>query len=169
MTEAFPIAGYELRTGSGLDRALLVKFMQRTYRELNPLADTHHLAQTVDKHFSSETPLWWVQSSTADFAIPMGLPHTQSRSTPVACLWMGQATNQITGDWQAYTFLLYVEPDARRQGIGTALMRHGESWARNQGFRELGLHVFQSNQTAIALYRRLGYQSASIWMTKLLH
>lgn len=172
MSLPFSVAGYRLRVGSGLDRALLVKFMQRTYRELNPEADINHLAQTVDQHFSSETPLWWVQpvksvdSSSSDSSI--GLPHTHSRSAPVACLWMGQAINQITGYRQAYTFLLYVAPDVRRQGIGTALMHHGEQWAKQQGFHELGLQVFQTNQAALQLYRRLKYQPTSVWMTKLL-
>lgn len=172
MSLPFPVLGYQLRTGSGLDRALLVKFMQRTYRELNPEANSDHLAQTVDQHFSAETPLWWVQpikSVDSDFSdSSLGLPHTHSRSAPVACLWMGQAINQITGYRQAYTFLIYVAPDVRRQGIGTALMHHGEQWAKQQGFRELGLHVFQTNQAALQLYHRLEYRPTSVWMTKLL-
>ncbi|MGP1385225.1 MAG: GNAT family N-acetyltransferase [Thainema sp.] len=169
MSVPFPVSGYQMRTGSGLDRALLVKFMQRTYRELNPDADISHLAQTVDQHFSSETPLWWVQPAELGSSdVSLGLPHTRSKFAPVACLWMGQAVNQITGYRQAYTFLLYVAPNARRQGIGTALMHQGEQWAKQQGFNELGLQVFQTNQTALQLYRRLGYQPSSIWMTKLL-
>ena len=168
----FPVAGYQLRTGSGLDRALLVKFMQRTYCELNPGANSAHLAQTVDQHFSAETPLWWVQPvDSSDSSLSggsLGLPHNHSRFTPVACLWMGQAINQVTGHRQAYTVLLYVTPDVRRQGIGTALMHHGEQWAKQQGFRELGLHVFQTNQAALKLYRRLEYRPTSVWMTKLL-
>lgn len=169
MASPFLLPGYQLRSGSGLDRALLVKFMQRTYRELSPDANISHLAQTVDQHFSSATPLWWVQPTNASSTETLSsLPHVHSGVTPVACLWMGQAINQITGYQQAYTFLLYVAPDVRRQGIGTALMHHGEQWAKQQGFHELGLQVFQTNQAALQLYHHLGYRPTSAWMTKLL-
>ena len=169
MNLPFPVAGYQLQTGSGLDRALLVKFIQRTYRELSPDADISHLAQTVDQHFSPTTPLWWVQPTNERSSdVLSGLPHVRLGFAPVACLWMGQAINQITGYQQAYTFLLYVAPDVRRQGIGTALMQHGEQWAKQRDFHELGLQVFQANQPALQLYHRLGYQPSSVWMTKLL-
>ncbi|NET38328.1 MAG: GNAT family N-acetyltransferase, partial [Cyanothece sp. SIO1E1] len=52
------------------------------------------------------------------------------------------------------------------QGIGTALMHHGEAWARARGDGKIGLQVFQSNQPGLALYQKLGYVSQSIWMVK---
>ncbi|MCV3212884.1 hypothetical protein OGM63_04965, partial [Plectonema radiosum NIES-515] len=54
------LPGYNIRRGSTLDRALLVKFMQRTYQDMFPGEDFSHLARTVEQYFSSETPLWWV-------------------------------------------------------------------------------------------------------------
>ncbi|NJL23553.1 MAG: GNAT family N-acetyltransferase, partial [Leptolyngbyaceae cyanobacterium SM1_3_5] len=84
-------AGYELRRGGGLDRALLVQFMQRTYEELFPGQPIAHLAQTVDSHLSVETPLWWVSAP--------------DRST-TAGLWIGNAIDQVSGDRHAHIFLL---------------------------------------------------------------
>ncbi|WP_445299585.1 MULTISPECIES: hypothetical protein [unclassified Microcoleus] len=55
------IPGYGLRSGSGLDRAKLVKFMHRTYQELYPNGELGHLAQTVEQYFSNQTPVWWVE------------------------------------------------------------------------------------------------------------
>jgi GNAT superfamily N-acetyltransferase len=144
-------SGYRLRTGSGLDRALLVKFMQRTYQELYPGCNLAHFAITVEQYLSSETPLWWVE---------------QEDATPIACLWLGTAVDQVQGDRHAYIFLLYVNPDHRRQGIGSALMQQAEMWAKARGDRQIGLQVFQQNQPALNLYEKLGYRPQSIWMVK---
>ena len=155
-------SGYDFFQGSGLDQASLVKFMQRTYAELEPTGNYSHLAATVEQYFSQETPLWWVQLNPE--------VNHQQRSNflthPVACLWMGTAIDQLTGDRQSHIFLLYVMPSHRRQGIGTALMHHAEQWARSRGDRTIGLQVFHSNQTALTLYQRLGYEVHSIGMTK---
>jgi ribosomal protein S18 acetylase RimI-like enzyme len=84
----------------------------------------------------------------------------------VACLWLGNAIDQVQGDRHAHIFLLYVMPEYRRQGIGSALMRHAEDWARARGDRQLGLQVFYNNQAALSLYHKLGYQTQSLWMVK---
>ncbi len=153
MSQLLP--GYLIRAGSGLDRALLVKFMQRTYQDLFPHEDFSHLARTVDQYYSPETPLWWVEEQ-GEFP------------SPIACLWAGNAIDQVYGDRHVHIFLLYVVLEHRRLGIGSALMRYVEDWARLRGDRQIGLQVFQANTPAINLYNRLGYQPQSIWMVKTL-
>ena len=157
------LPGYCLRVGSSLDRALLVKFMQRTYQDLSPGNDFSHLARTVEQYFSKDTPLWWV-----DF-LGEGQDKSNSSPQPVACLWVGNAIDQVRGDRHTHIFLLYVKPEHRRRGVGKALMRHVENWAIARGDRQIGLQVFQSNQGAINLYNQLGYQTQSLWMVKSLH
>jgi len=154
------LPGYCIRHGSSLDRALLVKFMQLTYQEMFPDGDFSHLAQTVEQYFSSQTPLWWVEEHREKFT---PRPHD-----PIACLWIGNAIDQVTGDRHAHIFLLYVVPEHRRRGIATALMRYAEDWARNRGDQQMGLQVFQSNQAALNLYSHLGYKTQSLWLKKLL-
>ncbi len=146
------IPGYSLRVGSGLDRALLLKFMQRTYQELYPTHSFAHLSQTIEQYLSTETPLLWVEQT----------------QKPIACLWMGSAIDQIQGDRHTYIFLLYVNPVHRRQGIGAALVKQAEDLAREKGDRQIGLQVFQHNQPALNLYESLGYSVQSLWMTKAL-
>jgi len=53
---------------------------------------------------------------------------------------------------------LMVAHDARRQGVGTALLRAAVDWAREAGIRKLELHVFPWNQAAIALYDAFGFE-----------
>ena len=53
---------------------------------------------------------------------------------------------------------LMVAHDARRQGVGTALLRAAVDWARESGIRKLELHVFPWNEAAIALYDAFGFE-----------
>ncbi|WP_176428936.1 GNAT family N-acetyltransferase [Nodularia sp. NIES-3585] len=139
-----------------LERSLLVKFMQQTYQDLFPQQDFAHLARTVEQYFSQETPLWWV-----DF-----WGEGDSPQSPIACLWVGNAIDQVQGDRHAHIFLLYVVPEHRRRGVGKALMQYVENWAIQRGDRQIGLQVFQSNPAALNLYNHLGYQTQSLWMVK---
>jgi len=54
---------------------------------------------------------------------------------------------------------LAVAPDCRRRGIGTLLMRQvlAETW--KEGARKATLEVRASNQAALLLYERLGFQT----------
>ncbi|MCC5646785.1 GNAT family N-acetyltransferase [Nostoc sp. CHAB 5824] len=164
------LPGYIIRRGSTLDRALLLKFMQRTYQDLFPNEEFSHLDQTVKQYFSSDTPLWWVDflgegdrgaNSTLSFS-------SHPRTPPIACLWVGNAIDQVQGNRHAHIFILYVIPEHRRRGIGRALMRYVENWAIQRGDRQIGLQVFQSNKPALNLYNQLGYQTQSLWMVKFL-
>lgn len=148
------VSGYTIRSGSTRDRSLLVKFMNRTYRELYPDQDFSHLANTVEQYFSPQTPLWWVQMSGG------------KNITPIACLWMGTAINQVTGDRISHVFLVYVHPEHRRQGIGAALMNYGEKWTKTRGDRQISLQVFTNNKPALSLYEKLGYQPQSLGLVK---
>nr|WP_199332181.1 GNAT family N-acetyltransferase [Fischerella sp. FACHB-380] len=102
-----------------------------------------------------------------DFIPPPHHPTTPPHH-PIACLWIGNAIDQVTGDRHAHIFLLYVVPEHRRRGIATALMRYAEDWAKNRGDQQMGLQVFQSNQAALNLYSHLGYKTQSLWLKKLL-
>ncbi|MHC5739590.1 GNAT family N-acetyltransferase [Nostoc sp.] len=163
------LPGYIIRRGSALERALLLKFMQRTYQDIFPNEDFSHLEQTVKQYFSSDTPLWWVEEEGEQGEIPLNAPFPMTNAhSPVACLWVGNAIDQVHGNRHAHIFILYVVPEHRRRGIGTALMRYVENWAIQRGDRQIGLQVFQSNKPALNLYNQLGYQTQSIWMVKFL-
>ena len=47
--------------------------------------------------------------------------------------------------------------DHRRQGIGSALMRQAEAWARAHGADEVELGVWEFSDEALAFYSALGY------------
>ena len=53
--------------------------------------------------------------------------------------------------------IIYVIPEARRQGIATALLREALAWAGDQGCREADLNVLFTNEKARHLYKKLGF------------
>ena len=157
----FDLPGYQLRPGSGVDRAMLVRFLHLTYAEICPNSDFPHLAQTVEQYFTPDMPLWWVETVT-----PTPVSALLPRCIPVGCLWLGNAIDQTTGHRHAHIFLLYVTPQHRRQGIGAALVQAAAGWARARGDQQIGLQVFQFNQPALHLYQGLGFQTQALWMVK---
>ena len=143
--------GYKIRKGSRKDRSVLLNFLYVSYEEIFPeQKDFSHLEQTVRQYFNLENPLWLVET----------------KETSVGCIWMGNAIDQVTGTRYSHIFLLYVQKEHRRQGIGKALMTKAQTWAKERGDRQIGLNVFPQNQTALKLYESLGYETCSWLMVK---
>lgn len=57
----------------------------------------------------------------------------------------------------AYLEGWYVDSDARRQGVGAALLRAVEAWARRAGHRELASDTGLTNQVSQQAHERLGF------------
>lgn len=57
----------------------------------------------------------------------------------------------------AYLEGWYVDADARRQGLGTALVRASEDWARQHGYRELASDALLGNRISQQAHVALGF------------
>jgi ribosomal protein S18 acetylase RimI-like enzyme len=57
---------------------------------------------------------------------------------------------------------MWVEPASRGTGIADALVAAVTDWARETGYRNLGLGVTTSNLRAIAFYERLGFMDTGM-------
>ena len=53
-------------------------------------------------------------------------------------------------------------PAARRRGVGAHLMTHLVNYGRTQQVEQIFLDVRESNQAAIALYKKFGFQAIDI-------
>lgn len=74
--------------------------------------------------------------------------------------WVGLATG-LAGDYKGAGSTLvgmFVEGDARGQGVGRALVEAVVDWARSRGASQLSLWVTATNEPALALYRRCGFR-----------
>lgn len=168
-------SNYRVRLGSPLDRALLLQFARRAYREIEPERSGETLPKTIDRYLSRSTPVWWIETNgkadaTASYPDAAGqLPHLRSSPTAIACLWLGTATTPTDGELRAYVLLIYVAPDHRRRGLASYLLDQAEAWAKQRGDHQIGLQVMAQNTAAIALYRKRGYTTISQWMSKPIH
>ena len=61
---------------------------------------------------------------------------------------------------------LAVSSQTRRLGVGTALVKKAEEWARQRGISEIGLHSNMKRPDAHIFYERIGYAKKSIWFNK---
>ena len=59
---------------------------------------------------------------------------------------------------------LAVDPEARRRGLGRALIAAAEEAARTRGGRHMQLELREDNGAAEALYESLGYRHHGTWL-----
>ena len=58
----------------------------------------------------------------------------------------------------AYLEGWFVDADVRRQGVGAALLRAAEGWARGQGFQEMASDTQLDNEGSQQAHRALGFE-----------
>jgi ribosomal-protein-alanine N-acetyltransferase len=86
-----------------------------------------------------------------------------------AATWIAEEDGRLTGfaivEWaerkngvKAYIQTIEVDPEARNQGVGRALLDCIEGSARLAGARVIWLHVEEANAAAIRLYEAHGYR-----------
>ena len=54
----------------------------------------------------------------------------------------------------------YVDEDLREQGVGKALVKAAEDWARSQGLTEIGSDTWLENDISIQAHLKMGYEKA---------
>lgn len=86
--------------------------------------------------------------------------------TPLGFLHAEASTDSVTLEPCGYVTVLALTEAAEGRGVARRLMEGAEDWARDQGFRLLGLDVFANNQRARSFYRKLGYAEDSLRLTK---
>jgi ribosomal protein S18 acetylase RimI-like enzyme len=62
----------------------------------------------------------------------------------------GGLTGEISDVW--------VEPDARRMGIGEGLLRQAAQWMRTQGAISVEAQILKDNQASLSLFESLGFR-----------
>ncbi len=163
------------------DFSHLARTVEQYFSSETPLWWVDFVGEGRDHREEGEQGVWGDRGDHRDqkilnFSSPVSpsSPASSSPQTPhtlhtVACTWVGNAIDQVQGGRHAHIFLLYVVPEHRRRGVGTALMRYVENWARSRGDHQIGLQVFKSNTAALNLYNQLGYQTQSLWMIRSLN
>jgi ribosomal protein S18 acetylase RimI-like enzyme len=85
-------------------------------------------------------------------------------SESVGYLWLGK--DPAAGPHSAYIYEIFVHPEFRGRGVGTAALREAERWAAQAGKTTLALNVFWHNEGARRLYARFGFAADRVRMSK---
>jgi ribosomal protein S18 acetylase RimI-like enzyme len=150
--------------------------------ELGPMSDDAYAvwrARTVPEYAAEHVASgrWTEEESLArserefDELLPNG------RSTPGQYLWTIRAgdSEEVGVLWvalverrpgHAFIYDIWIAPERRGAGFGSAALAALEEWARANGVTSIGLHVFGHNDGARQLYRRIGYVETNIQMEK---
>jgi aminoglycoside 6'-N-acetyltransferase I len=114
----------------------------------------------------------WPEGSEAEHAQDIAAFFGGRGDDPLAVLVAVDATTGMLGfvelsirnyaegcssDRVAYLEGWYVVPELRRQGVGTALVRAAEAWARTQGCTEFASDTARSNAVSAAAHAAVGF------------
>ena len=131
-----------------------------TYRQ--PIALDIPVLASYEKLLFPYSP-WNTAQFKEEFA---GIPTTRFMS-------VAESENKIIGycgvflpapGIEADILTVAVLPEYRRQGIAREFMRQIEEWSQERGASAMMLEVEQSNESAIELYKSLGYMRISVRM-----
>jgi ribosomal-protein-alanine N-acetyltransferase len=134
--------------------------MMITYRQ--PIALDIPVLASYEKLLFPYSP-WNTAQFKEEFA---GIPTTRFMS-------VAESENKIIGycgvfvpapGVEADILTVAVLPEYRRQGIAREFMRQIEEWSHQRGASAMMLEVEQSNESAIELYKSLGYMKISVRM-----
>jgi aminoglycoside 6'-N-acetyltransferase I len=112
--------------------------------------------QSDAKAHSSDMDVWLSHPDTAVLVVPRagdasgglaGFAEVGTRSVAESC-----ETSPV-----AYLEGWYVDSDMRRLGVGAALVRAAEDWARAKGFRELASDTQITNEVSQRAHAALGF------------
>jgi len=88
---------------------------------------------------------------------------------PASTILVARSAGKIAGSvmvghdgHRGWVYYLAVAPDARRGGLGRALMRAAEEWLRERGVPKLQLMVREGNAATYDFYRALGFEEQPV-------
>lgn len=91
-----------------------------------------------------------------------------SKGTRLGFIHLQPGADYYNNERHGHISDVIVAPEGEGKGIGSLLIRKGEEWAREQGYKWLTLSVFAQNKKAREVYQRLGFDEDIIKYVKVL-
>ncbi len=87
---------------------------------------------------------------------------------PLGFVYLERVHDYFTEEEHGHVGIVAVAARAQGRGVGGALLRSAEEWARAAGYRRITLTVFEGNRHARAVYERMGYRPETLRYVKIL-
>jgi aminoglycoside 6'-N-acetyltransferase I len=113
-----------------------------------PEANANELAEEVAAYFAGSGALAMVMLCEAEGPGPLGMIELSLRSHADGCR---SSPVPFVEGW-------FVAPDARRKGVGAALMAAAEAWARARGYSELASDTQLDNEAGKGGHAGCGFE-----------
>jgi GNAT superfamily N-acetyltransferase len=148
-----------VRPYTSADRAFILRLAPRLAIGKQPWRDLTLWLKTVEE--------WLTESIEQRNQKTMVLIAEDEQSERLGFATVSHSTH-FTGQKQAYIGELVTSEAAEGQGVGTALVKACEQWARAQGYVIITLTTGAGNARALKFYDHLGFRNEDITLTKLL-
>jgi GNAT superfamily N-acetyltransferase len=148
-----------VRPYTSADRAFILRLAPRLAIGKQPWRDLTLWLKTVEE--------WLTESIEQHNQKTMVLIAEDEQSERLGFATVSHSTH-FTGQKQAYIGELVTSEAAEGQGVGTALVKACEQWARAQGYVIITLTTGAGNARALKFYDHLGFRNEDITLTKLL-
>jgi GNAT superfamily N-acetyltransferase len=89
-------------------------------------------------------------------------------SSRLGFVYLERLQDYFTLEQHGHVGMLVVMEKAEGNGVGSALVRAAEAWAREEGYRKITLGVFETNRRARTVYEHLGYAPETLRYVKIL-
>jgi GNAT superfamily N-acetyltransferase len=89
-----------------------------------------------------------------------------AEAVPAGFAYLEHHTDYFSGERHGHLGMIAVTDAAEGTGVGAALLRAAEAWAREHGYTRLTLNVFEGNARARRAYERAGFSVETIKYVK---
>ena len=120
--------------------------------------------EEIDEQDVSAVTALWQSCGFARSAREAVFEIATVRKCPTATILVARANGAVVGTAVAgfdglhgWMYDIAVDPCLRRNGIGRALVQHGEQWLRGIGATSIRLEIRNGNRIAMQFCRELGY------------
>ena len=148
--------GYRIRTATAADAPVLARQRRAMFDAMGMLdggSDSDALETVakrwIEQHIAAGTfHSWLVETAAGAIVAGGGLQLRELMPRP----------GFVRGEPEALILSMWTDPDHRRRGLGTAVVREMLAWCRSRGIRRITLHASPQGKP---IYTRLGFEQTN--------
>ncbi len=159
------LSSITIRPYQQADRDALKALVLRLHETIRPLDEDLEPGDVIiDKYFNG------LLSKVEQSQGALFFAEQEGKTLGYVCLYGQVEPEALDVRLDRYSFIaeLFIAPECRGQGVGKALMAAAERHAAECGSYKLELEVLADNQSAIEVYKALGYSPKMLVMRKYL-
>ena len=128
----------------------------------------HRLEPNVLEGKAAKNYLDFMFARCAETSGQVFVAEVENRVVGFVCVWGKVPSDALDEEPGEYAFIsdLVVLSAYRGQGLGRALLQQADAYARQQGVAKIQLEVLPNNTAALNLYKRHGFRTYHMLLTK---